>query len=91
MADAAGEALGQYRTDLQVLGDWDFNLRFAERFGIGTIAEPLAFWHHRPKFRSLRGLYANSGYWQHLADQMRLQREWGQMPDLWRYLMFWRY
>jgi len=30
---AAGEAVGHYRIDLPVLGDWDFNLRFAERFG----------------------------------------------------------
>jgi glycosyltransferase involved in cell wall biosynthesis len=88
---AASEALGQYRTDLPVLGDWDFNLRFAERFGIGVIDEPLAFWHHRPKIWPLPGLYANSSYWLHLGDQMRLQREWGQMPDLWRYLMLWRY
>lgn len=88
---AAGETLGQYRTDLPVLGDWDFNLRFAERFGIGVIDEPLAYWHHRPKFGVSPRLYANSSYWLHLADQMRLQREWGQMPDLWRYLMVWRY
>jgi glycosyltransferase involved in cell wall biosynthesis len=88
---AAGEMLGQYRTDLPVLGDWDFNLRFAERFGIGIIDEPLAYWHHRPKSWALPGLYANSSYLLHLGDQMRLQREWGQIPDLWRYLMLWRY
>ena len=88
---AAGEALGHYRVDLPVLGDWDFNLRFAERFGIAVIAEPLAYWHHRPRFWGLPPLYANSSYWLHLADQMRLQREWGQIPDLWRYLLLWRY
>ncbi len=88
---AAGEAVGHYRVDLPVLGDWDFNLRFAERFGIGVIGEALAYWHHRPRSWRLPPLYANSRYGQHLADQMRLQREWGQIPDLWRYLLLWRY
>ena len=59
---AAGEAIGNYRTDLPVLGDWDFNLRFAERFGIGVIPEALAYWHHRTKFGGLSRLYANSRY-----------------------------
>lgn len=88
---AAGEALGRYRIDLPMLGDWDFNLRFAERFGIGVIAEPLAFWHHRQRFWGVPRLYANSRYRLHLADQMRLRREWGQKPDFWRYLLLWRY
>ena len=88
---AAGEAIGYYRADLPVLGDWDFNLRFAERFGIGVIPEALAYWHHRTKFGGFSQLYANSRYARLLADQMRLQREWGQLPGLWRYLLLWRY
>jgi glycosyltransferase involved in cell wall biosynthesis len=88
---AAGEAVGHYRIDLPVLGDWDFNLRFAERFGIGVIGETLAYWHHRPRSWRRPRLYANSRYGLHLADQMRLRREWGQFPDLWRYLLLWRY
>jgi glycosyltransferase involved in cell wall biosynthesis len=88
---AAAEAIDNYRTDLPVLGDWDFNLRFAERFGIGVAPETLAYWHHRTKFGGLSELYANSRYARLLADHMRLQREWGQIPGLWRYLLVWRY
>lgn len=88
---AAAEAIDNYRTDLPVLGDWDFNLRFAERFGIGVVPETLAYWHHRTKFGGLSQLYANSRYARLLADHMRLQREWGQVPGLWRYLLLWRY
>lgn len=87
----AAEAINNYRTDLPVLGDWDFNLRFAERFGIGIVPETLAYWHHRTKFGALSQLYANSRYARLLADHMRLQREWGQIPGLWRYLLLWRY
>src|SRR5579871_4409533 len=87
---AAAEAINNYRTDLPILGDWDFNLRFAERFGIGVIPETLAYWHHRKKFGGLSQLYANSRYARLLADHMRLQREWGQVPGLWRYLLIWR-
>ncbi len=88
---AAAEAIGNFRTDLPILGDWDFNLRFAERFGIGVVPETLAYWHHRTKFGGLSQLYANSRYARLLADHMRLQREWGQVPGLWRYLLLWRY
>ncbi len=88
---AAGEAIGNYRTDLPVLGDWDFNRRFAERFGIGVVPEPLANWHHRTRSGAFSELYANSRYARLLADHIRLQREWGQFPGLWRYLMIWRY
>ena len=88
---AAADAINNYRTDLPVLGDWDFNLRFAERFGIGVIPETLAYWHHRVKSGRLSQLYANSRYVKLLADHMRLQREWGQVPGLWRYLLIWRY
>jgi glycosyltransferase involved in cell wall biosynthesis len=87
----AAQAIGNFRHDLAVLGDWDFNLRFSRHFAIGAIGETLAHWHHRSRLGSLPRRYANSSYLQHLADQMRLQREWGQIPDLWRYLMLWRY
>ena len=39
--------IGAYRSDLPVLGDWDFNLRFAARYPIAFVAEPLANWHRR--------------------------------------------
>lgn len=52
------EEVGYYREDLPVLGDWDFNLRFAERYEIGVIGEPLANYHHRIEGGENR--YANS-------------------------------
>lgn len=41
------DEIGYYREDLPVLGDWDFNLRFASKYEIGLIREELAHYHHR--------------------------------------------
>lgn len=41
------EAVGAFREELPVLGDWDFNLRFLRRHDIAVLPEKLAFWHHR--------------------------------------------
>jgi len=41
------EEIGFYREDLPVLGDWEFNLRFIEKYDIGLIPEELANYHHR--------------------------------------------
>ncbi len=55
---AALEDIGGFREDLPVLGDWDFHLRFAERFEIGLIPEALANYHHRIELT--HGIYGNS-------------------------------
>ena len=39
--------LGGFREDLPVLEDWDFNIRFLEKYDIGLIREYLAFYHIR--------------------------------------------
>lgn len=39
--------VGAFREDLPVLGDWDFNVRFLEKYEIGIIPEFLAYYHHR--------------------------------------------
>ena len=39
--------VGHFNEDLEVLGDWDFNIRFLEKFNIGFIEQPLANYHHR--------------------------------------------
>ncbi|MBW0001374.1 MAG: sulfotransferase [Verrucomicrobia bacterium] len=44
----AWEEVGPYRTDLPVLGAWEFNLRFLARYPISFINEPLACRHLRP-------------------------------------------
>lgn len=41
------DEIGYYRESLPVLGDWEFNLRFIERYDIGLIPEELANYHHR--------------------------------------------
>lgn len=55
---AALDEIGGFREDLPVLGDWDFHLRFAERFEIGLIPEALANYHHRVELTD--GVYGNS-------------------------------
>ena len=85
----AGQSIGGYREDLQALGDWEFNVRFLSRFKIGYLPKISAYWHHRP--RAGFSTYANSPYRDHMVCLMRLKREWGQWPPLWRYLMWWRY
>jgi len=87
----AGQMAGGYREDLKALGDWDFNVRFASRFNIAQIPDVLAYWHHRPKVQGRPAAYANSPYRDHMECLMRLKREWGQWPPLWRYLLWWRY
>lgn len=52
------EAVGFFREDLPVLGDWEFNLRFLSRFEIGLVPKPLAFYHHRPDVG--QGVYGNT-------------------------------
>jgi len=88
---SAFEQVGPYREDLAALGDWEFNLRFAERFGVGVIPDTLAYWHIRRGARGARRSYANSSYLAHLRALMKLKREWGQPPPLWRYILLWRY
>lgn len=88
---AAGDAVGHYRESYPALCDWDFNVRLAQRYELGVIPEVLAYWHQRPAMRGIRAVYANVGYRTHLKDLMRLRREWGRVPPLWCYLLWWRY
>lgn len=41
------EELGRFREDLPVLGDWEFNVRFLQKYEIGVIADVLAYYHDR--------------------------------------------
>ncbi|MCB0190910.1 MAG: glycosyltransferase [Anaerolineae bacterium] len=52
------EAIGPYREQYGVLGDWDFHLRLLQRFNIDVIPEPLANYHHRTN--TTTGAYGNS-------------------------------
>ena len=87
----ASAAIGHYRTTIPLLTDWDFYVRFAERFGIGFIPETLAYWHRRKIRGGVPAVYANYSYRRNLDVLMQLKREWGASPPLWRYLLWWRY
>ncbi len=49
---SALEEVGLFDETLPVLGDWDFNLRFLEKFDITVHPKYLAFWHQRPQKKS---------------------------------------
>lgn len=52
------EVIGYYDEALDVVGDWEFHLRFVQEFSIGFIdGEPRAFWNQRP---GLTGELGNS-------------------------------
>jgi glycosyltransferase involved in cell wall biosynthesis len=53
-------AIGLYREDLPVQGDWEFNLRFMKLFDVGLVAEPLANYHVRSARSQSSGVYGNS-------------------------------
>lgn len=52
------QEIGLYDENLPVLGDWEFNLRFIQRYDIHIIEEGLANYHHRTTLKS--GIYSNS-------------------------------
>lgn len=53
----AAEKIGLFNSALEVLGDWDFHLRFLQHFEITILAKPLAKYHHR---RDIKSEYGNS-------------------------------
>jgi glycosyltransferase involved in cell wall biosynthesis/cell division protein FtsB len=57
---SAFEAIGPYREDLPVLGDWEFNLRFLQAFEIRLVPQELSFWHHRAPQAGAAAAYGNS-------------------------------
>jgi glycosyltransferase involved in cell wall biosynthesis len=87
----ASEAIGHYRTSIPLLTDWDFFVRFAERFKIGYLHQPLAHWHQRKVTGDQPSIYSNYSYRRNLDVLMDLKHEWGMPRPLWRYLLWWRY
>lgn len=53
------DEIGYYDDSLEVLADWDFNVRFLRRYDIAFIDEVLAHVHHR-EHASTEGLYTNT-------------------------------
>jgi GT2 family glycosyltransferase/LPS sulfotransferase NodH len=68
---SAIEQVGLYREDLPVLGDWEFNLRFAKTFDLAFLDDRLAYWHKRPPSDPR----PNSNNQTHLRVDLRLRSE----------------
>lgn len=69
--------IGNYREDLPVLGDWEFNIRFARKYDIAQISDETALYHHRIADKS--SAYGNSviaGHDKHLFYNQALKNEW---------------
>ena len=64
-----------YQETLPVLGDWEFYLRFLEKFDIGVIDKPLAFYHHRPQMSGAYGNTLYSGFSQHVRYDAVIRNE----------------
>ena len=65
-------AVGNFREDLTVLYDWEFNIRAVARFHFGVVPEGLACYHLRP----LADLNQNTSIEEHLRVKIRIRNEW---------------
>lgn len=71
------DAIGGFREDLPVLGDWHFHLRFALEYEIGLIPELLANYHYREL--ADEGVYGNTvtaGEDTHQRYDLLLRNDW---------------
>jgi glycosyltransferase involved in cell wall biosynthesis len=57
---AALEQVGGYDPVLKLAGDWDFNIRFLQKYEIGVIPRPLANYHKRASKKQKKTEYQNS-------------------------------
>ncbi|MEK5550879.1 glycosyltransferase [Paenibacillus sp. FSL L8-0689] len=64
---------GEYREDLPVLGDWEFNIRFIFNCNVGVITEPLSNYHKRIVYDN--SSYNNSNIQQHIQYDYKLRME----------------
>jgi glycosyltransferase involved in cell wall biosynthesis len=67
--------VGLYRDDLEVLGDWEFNLRFLRHFDIDVIPERLANYHWRMNQSGIYGNTVVAGIDRHALVAGRLRNE----------------
>jgi glycosyltransferase involved in cell wall biosynthesis len=65
-------AVGNYREDLPVLEDWEFNVRAASRFHFEVISEPLVRYHRRVS----AGPLANTSLDEHRRVAIIIRNEW---------------
>ncbi|MCK7514858.1 MAG: hypothetical protein MZV70_69885 [Desulfobacterales bacterium] len=57
----AHDLIGYYNENLPVLGDWEFNLRFLQKFDIDVIPETLANYHLRVNCNTQE--FSNTIFW----------------------------
>lgn len=70
------QEIGLYDENLPVLGDWEFNLRFIQKYDIHIIEEGLANYHHRTTLK--KGNYSNSiigGKDKHLYYEIQIKNK----------------
>ena len=66
----AFDEIGGFDETLPVLGDWDFNIRFLEKFNIGYIDKLLSNYHHRDIQKDFTyGNTVNTGISKHIKYQ----------------------
>lgn len=66
--------VGEIREDLDVLEDWDFNVRFAARFPVRVVARSLAHYRRRPAGRG--EAWANTDIVAHQAAYAAVREGW---------------
>lgn len=66
---AALDAVGRFKEQHGVLGDWEFHLRLLRQFDIDVIPEPLANYHHRTN--TTIGVYGNSVHTQNGLHRLK--------------------
>ena len=72
----AFDHIGKFNEELEVLGDWDFNVRFLEKFNIGFVNEALANYHHRDvETDDAYGNSINTGIRKHIKFQPIVRNE----------------
>ena len=65
------DALGGYRDDLPVLGDWDFNIRFLLQFDIEVVPATLANWHIRAELGGTQSITSEASRHASITNQLR--------------------
>lgn len=70
------DEVGYFDESLPVCGDWEFNIRFLCKYEVAVLREPLAFWHQRPKLRSIYGNSVHQDADLHAIYRARLINRW---------------
>ncbi|MDO4666051.1 MAG: glycosyltransferase family 2 protein [Actinomycetaceae bacterium] len=68
--------LGGFRSDLPVVGDWEFHIRLAATYEVGFLDEkPLAYWHQRRRQGGVLGNSVFAGADKHAYFELKVRDE----------------